>query len=179
MTRQCGCSIIIDKIHHFYVIWGERMVERFEKFSYVISEISRYWHKIATDEMAKYELKGAHAVYLTVLYHHPDGIPATQLCELCGKDKADASRMISILERRGLVERSAPAAYRAPVRLTDEGHRAASHVVERVRLVVELAGGDISDEDRRVFYATLEHIADKLHGISRTGLPTEPCEAAQ
>lgn len=157
------------------------MIERFEKFSFVISEISRYWHKIATDEMAKYDLKGTHAIYLTVLYHHPDGIPAAQLCELCGKDKADASRMISILERRGLVERSAPAAYRAPVRLTDEGRRAANHVRDRVRLAVDIAGGDISDEDRKIFYATLEHIANKLHEISRTGLPTSSleCDSAE
>lgn len=149
------------------------MIERFEKFSFVISEISRYWHKIATDEMSKYGLRGTHAVYLTALYQYDDGISAAQLCELCGKDKSDASRMISILEDKGLVERSAGVAYRAPVKLTDKGRRAAEQVRERVCVAVEIAGGDISEEDRMIFYRTLGHIAEKLHTISRTGLPTE------
>ena len=33
------------------------MVDRFEKFSLAISEISRYWHKIAAEELKPYELK--------------------------------------------------------------------------------------------------------------------------
>ena len=32
---------------------GINMVERFERFSYAISEISRCWHKIAGEEMQK------------------------------------------------------------------------------------------------------------------------------
>ncbi len=147
------------------------MIERFEKFSFVISEISRYWHKIANDEMAKYGLKGTHAVYLTALYQYKDGIPAAQLCEVCGKDKSDASRMLSIMEKKGLVERSAGATYRAPLKLTENGRRAAEQVRERVSVAVEIAGGDIPDEDRRIFYKTLGHIAEKLHSISLNGLP--------
>lgn len=146
------------------------MVERFERFSFVISEISRYWHKIATDEMAKYGLKGTHAVYLTTMYQHEDGIHAARLCELCGKDKSDVSRMMSIMEKKGLVTRCG-VAYRALLKLTDEGRLAAEHVRDRAKLAVDIAGGDISDEHRLIFYETLEHIADKLHHISESGLP--------
>ncbi|MBQ2661680.1 MAG: MarR family transcriptional regulator [Clostridia bacterium] len=53
--------------------------------------------------MAKYGLKGPHATYLTTIYKHKDGITIPQLCELCGKDKSDASRMLSILEEKGMI----------------------------------------------------------------------------
>ena len=33
------------------------MVERFERFSLAIFEISRYWHKLAAEEMSAYGLK--------------------------------------------------------------------------------------------------------------------------
>ena len=53
--------------------------------------------------MTKYGLKGPHATYLTTLYRYEEGVTAPQLCELCGKDKSDVSRMVSILEEKGLV----------------------------------------------------------------------------
>ena len=81
------------------------MVDRFERFSFAIFEISRYWHKITADEMGKYGLKGPYSVYLTAMYRYPDGITAPQLCELCGKDKSDVSRAMSLMERRALCEK--------------------------------------------------------------------------
>ena len=33
------------------------MVDRFERFSLAISEISKYWHLLAAEEMEKYSLK--------------------------------------------------------------------------------------------------------------------------
>lgn len=52
---------------------------RFARFSLAISEIDRCWHKLAAEEMAKYELNSPHAVYLTTLYHHPEGVTAVKL----------------------------------------------------------------------------------------------------
>ena len=59
------------------------MVQRFERFSVAIADISRYWHKIAAEEMEKHNLKGAHSIYLTTLYRFPDGITAAKLGEYC------------------------------------------------------------------------------------------------
>ena len=147
------------------------MVERFERFSYAISEISRYWHKIASDEMEKYGLKSPHAIYLTTMYHYEDGLHAARLGELCGKDKSDVSRMMSIMEKKGLVKREGEGAYRALLKLTDEGKRAAEHVRARAIVAVEAAGKGITDENRQVFYDTLELIAANLAKISAAGLP--------
>ena len=102
------------------------MLERFERFSFAISEISRCWRKLASDELAKYGLKSPHATYLTTMYKYPDGITVPNLCEICGKDKSDASRMIAILEEKGLACKNdvGGSLYRGLWILTDEGRTA-------------------------------------------------------
>ena len=147
------------------------MIERFERFSLAISEISRCWHKLTADEMGKYGLKGTHSIYLLAMLRYPDGITAPQIGELCGKDKADVSRMMSIMEKKGLVTKSGEGGYRVLLKLTDEGRAAAEHVRDRARVAVDLTGGDISEEHRSIFYDTLEHIADRLRKLSESGLP--------
>ncbi|MBR2714743.1 MAG: winged helix-turn-helix transcriptional regulator [Ruminococcus sp.] len=150
------------------------MVDRFERFSFAIFEVSRYWHKLAADEMAKYSLKGPHATYLTTLYRYEEGITAPLLSELCGKDKADVSRMMSIMEKKGLVVKESVGKnlYRGLLKLTDEGKRAAEHVKERIDLAVELAGKGLSEEDRANFYDSLELIATNLKKLSEEGIPS-------
>lgn len=149
------------------------MIDRFERFSLAIFEISRYWHKITTDEMEKYGLKGAHSLYLITLYRYPEGLTATQLCELCGKDKADVSRMMTIMEKKGLIKKEGiyQNLYRGVFRLTETGTAAAEYVCRRASLAVEIAGGDLTDEMRAVLYESLELIAARLRNISKEGLP--------
>lgn len=145
------------------------MIDRFERFSLAITEISRYWHRITADEMEKYGLKGAHAVYLTALARHPEGITASQLRELCGRDKADVSRAMALMAEKGLVIHENR--YRGLFALTEEGRAAAEHVRRRASLGVELAGSDLTEENRTIFYESLETITAKLREISKEGLP--------
>ena len=148
------------------------MIERFEKFSLAISEISRCWHKIATEEMEKYGLKGIHSIYLTTLLRFPEGLTAAKLCEHCGRDKAEVSRTVTAMESLGLLEKSGKA-YRSRLLLTEKGKHAAEFVRRRAALAVEKAGGELTDEQRAVFYAALETISRNLQSISETGLPRE------
>ena len=37
------------------------------------------------------------------MYHHPGGVTAPKLGELCGRDKADVSRMMAMMREKGLV----------------------------------------------------------------------------
>jgi len=149
------------------------MISRFERFSFAMFEITRYWHKISADEMAHYGLKGQHSVYLITLYRHPDGITAAQLSSLCSKDKSDVSRMMSIMEDKGLVTKdtSNGSNYRARLYLTDLGREAAEHVAERAQIAVDMAGGFMSEESRKTFYDVLEKISSNLQSISEGGLP--------
>ena len=149
------------------------MLNRFARFSLAISEIDRCWHKLAAEEMAKYELNSPHAVYLTTLYNFEEGITAAKLGELCCKNKADVSRMVAILEKKGLVRKEAIGGnlYRAKLLLTAEGKQAAEHVQQRAALAVELAGSGMTDEEREVFYRCLERITTNLQALSKEGLP--------
>ena len=121
------------------------MIDRFERFSVMISEISRHWHKVTTAEMEKYGLKGAHSVYLAAMARFPEGISASQLCEMCGKDKSDVSRMMGIMENKGLVVKEGvhQNMYKGVFRLTDEGREAAEYVNRRASLAVALAGREL------------------------------------
>lgn len=149
------------------------MLDRFERFSFAISEISRCWRKLASEEMLKYGLKSPHATYLTAIYRYPQGITVPQLCEVCGKDKSDASRMLAILEKKGLVEKQSVegSMYRGLLVLTDEGKTAAEHVCKRASLAVDMAGKDLTDETRAIFYKALESIVSNLRELSRKGIP--------
>ena len=151
------------------------MQDRFSRFSYAITEISRHWHKITADEMGKYGLKGTHSIYLLTLQQHPQGLTAPQLCELCDRDKADVSRMIAIMEEKGLVckECAGNSKYRGIFRLTESGLAAAEQVRERADLAVALAGKDLTAENRQIFYASLESILQNLRQLSKDGLPEE------
>ena len=156
------------------------MLDRFERFSFSIFEITRHWHKITTEEMEKFGLKGTHCVYLLAMHQHPEGITATQLGEICGRDKADVSRMVSIMEQKGLVTRESVSKnlYRGLLKLTEDGAAAADHVCQRVNVAVELASKGLDDSRRKLFYDALELIAANLRRISEDGLPEHAETAA-
>ncbi|MBQ8215154.1 MAG: winged helix-turn-helix transcriptional regulator [Clostridia bacterium] len=149
------------------------MIGRFEKFTFAISELSRYWHKIASDEMAAYGLKGPYAVYLVTMQRHPDGITAARLCELCEKNKADVSRAMADLEDKGMICRKTDGGnlYRALLVLTDKGKEAATHIKALAEKAVEIGGKGLTDEQRETFYHALEVISSNLKEVSREGLP--------
>ena len=146
------------------------MVDRFERFSLAISEINRYWHRLTTVEMEPYGLKGAHCLYLLALARHPEGLTAPKVGELCDKDKADVSRTLTLLEKQGMVEREG-SHYRARYRLTGQGMVAAEHVRSRAALAVEIAGKELTDDTRAVFYDALDSITANLRKLDEEGLP--------
>ena len=120
------------------------MVGRFERFSYAISEISKYWHKLAAEEMAPYGLRAAHSVYLLALARKP---------------------------ARVRPEGGFHTGYGGLFRLTPEGLAAAEHVKARAGLAVYLAGSGLTEESRAVFYEALDSIVERLQALGREGLP--------
>ena len=146
------------------------MVDRFTRFSYFISEISRQWHRIADEEMASYNLKGTYSVYFTTLYRFPEGVTAAQLVELCGRDKADVSRAMSLLATKGLLERSEGKPYRARITLTEQGRVLAEQINMKAKSAVEQASFGLPDEKRVIFYEALELITNNLQRLSKEGL---------
>lgn len=148
------------------------MLDRFEKFSLAIAEINRCWHKIAAGELSKYDLKASHVTYLLTLARYPEGLTAPKLAELCDRDKADVSRMLSILEDRGLVTKDGIGGnrYRGCLRLTPEGQTVAEALSRRAELAVEQAGEGLTERERIIFYTALDTITKNLRRICQEGL---------
>ena len=148
------------------------MISKYEQFSASVSCIYRDIQRIERVEMAKFGLKGPHAQCLLAMSRYPEGITATQICDICEKDKAAVSRTLAELEENGLVLRTARngSRYRALLTLTEKGKDAARTVNEKAQIAVELAGAGLDDAQREVFYAVLDVIAGNLHTICKEGL---------
>lgn len=149
------------------------MLNRFEKFTFFIEEVARVLHKIMGDEMEFFGLKGPTAIYILMLAEHSEGVTVSAISEKCGRDKADVSRSIAALCQKELVYKKncTRSNYRALIYLTEKGEDAAARLRKRAKMAVEYASHDVSDDDRRIFYDTLETIYTNLCTISRSGVP--------
>ena len=149
------------------------MLNRFEQFSSVMFGIWRDVQKIERDEMIKYGYKGAYAQYLVTLSQHPDGLIVSRLSEICDKDKAAVSRIMAEMQENGLVCRaeSGSNGYRGKLKLTEEGRKIAERVCENARIAVMKVGQEMTEEERAIFYATLERISARLGELARDGIP--------
>ena len=148
------------------------MISRYESFTACISSLYHAIQKIERAEMEAFGLKGPHAHCLLVISRHPEGLTAARLCELCEKDKAAISRILSELTEAGMIlrENRNGSRYRASLLLTQRGQAAADAVVEKARLAVERAGTGFGEEEREIFYRVLSIIAGNLHRLCREGL---------
>ena len=148
------------------------MIGRFETFTFALSELSASWNKIASDEMKKFDLKANYVLYLIALYKYPDGLTSANLCEMCNKDKAEVSRAIALMEKKGLIKRTNVTVngYRAKITLTEQGRASTMLLRERVKLAVEKGGRGLTDGQREIFYEVLAIISANLKEISKEGL---------
>lgn len=144
------------------------MTDRFERFISVISEIDKHWHKVAANVMAEYGLKGPYAIYLITLFKHPDGLNASQLSEICERNKADVSRAINDMENKGLLFKNLVnnSFYRARLVLTEKGMNAAKKIKLTAECAVDAASSGITDKEREILYKSLDIISDNLKTMS-------------
>ena len=156
------------------------MLERFEKFTNTVYEIQRCWNRIAAEEMEFYGLKGAYAVYLIAMYRRPEGVTATQLGQLCSRDKADVSRAVAVLEAQGILKKESGSGnlYRARLVLTEYGLAITESVVSKAEAAERIAGEGISAEQREVLYSALKTVSENLRELCRTGIPNPAPEEA-
>ena len=128
--------------------------------------------------MEKHGLRGAYAKYLVAMARYPEGLTSARLCEVCDKDKAATSRFVAEMEEKGLINRESGnfSMYRAKLTLTEKGKEIANFVLKKVYVAVELAGGGLDEENRRIFYATLGLIESNLKKYVRTEFLTDEKE---
>ena len=141
--------------------------ERFEIFTKLISRISRSIRRIKTDEVAEFNLKSPHVSCLYYL-HKSGKLCSVEIAEACDEDKAAISRTLDYLERQGFIEceEQGKRRYKANYVLTERGREVAEIIAKRIDKVIMLAGEELTDEERRIFYRALEKISASLDNIA-------------
>ena len=61
----------------------------------------------------------------------------------------------------------------APTKIYVKTLQAARHVSERARIAVEIAGKDLTEENRQIFYEALDRIVENLRILAKDGIPEE------
>ena len=144
-------------------------MDRFETFSLALFSISRCWNKIAGEEMKRFGLKGVHAFSLVTVLSHDGELSAANLCELCGRAKADVSRSVSAMESLGLLRRTGDNPYRARLKLTGAGQTAAQSIREIAAGIFDRIGGELTAEKREIFYEALALVSSNLEEYCKEG----------
>ncbi len=143
------------------------MLERFELFTVLVSRASRYIRRLKTEEMEDFALKSPHVSCLYYLYTM-GAMTAKELREACGEDKANLSRSIDDLEKKGYIAPSAEGkGYKAPLRLTESGRALGEKISQKITEILHKASEGLTDEERKIFYKSFSLINDNLEKICK------------
>ena len=145
------------------------MDERFETFTVLLNRINRNIRKIKNEEMKNYELRSPHISCLYYLYVSKE-LTAKDLCERCEEDKATISRSLDYLEKNGylICKSESKKRYNAPFELTERGMRAGKRIADKITTVLDEISTGISDEDRAVFYRSLNVISENIDKVAKS-----------
>ena len=146
---------------------GTTLETRFEIFTKLITRISRNIRRIKTEEVAEFNLKSPHVSCLYYL-HKSGKLCSAELAEVCDEDKAAISRTLDYLERQGFIacEEQGKRRYKANFVLTERGKEVATLIAAKIDKVIMIAGEELSDEEREIFYRALEKISARLDTIA-------------
>ncbi len=139
------------------------MENRYEKFSYLISNINKNLQKIKNMEMKELGLKGKAVQIIYYLSQNQNGLSFTQLSAYCDEDKGALSRTLKELTGLGYAtveEREGK--YRNPIKLTEKGKKIGQEVAFRIERYLNYGSQGIEDKQREEFYILLERIANNL-----------------
>ena len=142
-------------------------MERYKNFTLVIANITRSIRKIKTGEMAKWNLKSQHVSCIYYLYEK-GSLTATELCDICGEDKANMSRSIVFLEEHGYIESKEHEnkRYKIHYGLTEQGRLVGKSIFDRIEDIISSASGGLSEQDRSIMYKSLHAIDENLQLIA-------------
>lgn len=140
------------------------MKHRFQAFVAGITVCYKYIQRIKSMEMTELGLKGTHAMCLFYLHQNPEGLTATQLCQLCAEDKAAISRTVAELQNLGYVTvpECAGKKYRVLLTVTPAGEQIGRQMDCLIENWVSAGGDGLNEEERTAFYHSLDLIASNL-----------------
>lgn len=138
------------------------MILRFQAFLTGMTECYKFIQRIKSAEMTEFGLKGTHVACMFFLHHNPEGLTASQLCQLCAEDKANISRMVADLRQRGFIRQPLGKNYRKPLYLTEAGKALAARMDDLIESWVSIGGEGLTEDQRLTFYHCLSVISDNL-----------------
>lgn len=110
----------------------------------------------AIEKSAQQLSPSASAILLTLKYW--PNLTATQVAEIAGVSQPTSSRLISGLERQGLVERALQEGKFVPLRLSASGMKAASALQEARLGALQLLLSGLSDREQTQFASLLDRL---------------------
>lgn len=138
-------------------------IDRFERFSKTINQISKELKKIKYKHMSKYGLGSIHAMCIISLGETPCQT-AQELMNGEEIDKAQMSRVLKDLCGKGYIRpvEGQNRKYRLRYELTETGREIAAEVRQKAVDIVKFVDVDIDCEDIIVMYKTLENICRNI-----------------
>ena len=137
---------------------------RFEKFTYLISNIYKNIQRIKADEIERFGLKGVHVSWIYRLSQCPEGLSPAALAKSSGMNRSLISRELDLLLREGFVreptEDDGRRRYNLPLLLTERGQELSAEIARVVWDIQEDLDQDVTEEELRIFYRVL-HMIDK------------------
>lgn len=143
-------------------------MERFELFTVLVANASRYIHKIKSEEMQEFNLKSSHVSCLYYLYKLKS-LTAKEICDMCGEDKANISRTVRFLESEGYIYCPSMVAkrYQSAFFLTEKGTQIGEIITTKIDKILFNASKGLTEENRKIFYQSLSLICANLEEICR------------
>ena len=149
---------------------GDVMIQRFEEFVSLISNIHKDIQKIKQDRMKQFGLSGNHVMCLFYLAKHEEGLTAANLCQLMSVNKAAVSRTLAeLIEKEYVIyaDQEEGKKYRAIVKLTEKGISVTEQIDGIIYEVVNEIGKDLEDKERNIMYRSLEIVSKNLDSLAK------------
>ncbi len=137
------------------------MEDLYVNFTASITKLSKLIQRIKSFEIGKYGLHPIHVSCGYYLSKNPQGLTAKELCELTLEDKAAIPRALKALQEKGIIEYS-PHGRNKIIKLTNEGHKLADIIREKINDAVKAGSANITREQREFFYNSLLEISNNL-----------------
>lgn len=142
--------------------------DRLDQFMNLTGSAARSIIRIKHKKMSKYGLGSTHTTCLRRLFMAENGLTRTQLAQQCDLDKAQITRIVGELCKKGcIVEESKGSGYRKRIFLTDLGREITKDIYKVALEVNEYVSGSILQEDIDHFYKVFEKICSGLKQVER------------
>ena len=138
--------------------------DRFLLFSSRLNEAQKSISRIKQKKMEHYGLASAHVLCICQLEENPEGLTKTELSAMCGVDKAQISRVVSDVVKKGYAfVGTTESRYRKKYFLTPEGALAAAEIKKIILDINSFVSTNIPQEDIEKFYETFNTICENLN----------------